>query len=75
MSRFTEGDKGSPHLKIYPMNWTALIIIGVLLAALLVFLVVRNIKDEKKFEEDMNRDYHKTKDAEGESPIDGDERL
>ena len=57
------------------MNWTALIIIGVLLAALLVFLVVRNIKDEKKFEEDMNRDYHKTKDAEGESPIDGDGRL
>jgi FtsZ-interacting cell division protein ZipA len=47
------------------MNWTVGIIIIVLLSALLVYLIWRNNKDENKFENDMNNDYKKTKDREG----------
>jgi len=47
------------------MNWIALTIFGIAAIALVVFLVVRNQKDEKDFEEQVNNDYHKTKDEEG----------
>jgi large-conductance mechanosensitive channel len=47
------------------MNWLLIIIISVVVLALVVFLVVRNIKDEKEFEEQINNDYHKTKEEEG----------
>jgi type II secretory pathway pseudopilin PulG len=52
------------------MNWTVLIIFGVLALALVIFLVVRNQKDEKEFEEQANNDYHKTKDEENDTEID-----
>lgn len=52
------------------MNWTILIIFGILAVALIIFLVVRNQKDEKGFEEQLNNDYHKTKDEEGDVEID-----
>ncbi|HMI77946.1 MAG TPA: hypothetical protein VK484_04095 [Ferruginibacter sp.] len=52
------------------MNWTVLIIFGIIALALIIFLVVRNQKDEKKFEEEANQDYHKTKDEEGDAEID-----
>jgi uncharacterized protein YxeA len=48
------------------MNWTVIIIVAVLLAALVGFLVLRNMKDEKEFEQQLNQDYHKPKDAEKE---------
>ena len=44
------------------MNWYIIIIVGVLLIALVVFLVKRNMADEKKFEEDMNQNYPHSKD-------------
>ncbi len=47
------------------MDWTALIIIGILVVALLVFLVVRNRKDEKEFESKLKNDYRKPRDNEG----------
>ncbi len=48
-----------------------LAIVALLLLALLIFMVVKNKKDRKKFEEQMNRDYKKPKEAEhGEDPDD-----
>jgi FtsZ-interacting cell division protein ZipA len=52
------------------MNWTVLIIFGIVALALIIFLVVRNQKDEKDFEKQVNNDYHKTKDEEGDVQID-----
>jgi hypothetical protein len=52
------------------MNWTVLILFGIAAIALIVFLVVRNQKDEKVFEDQLNDDYHKTKDEEGDAEID-----
>ncbi len=51
------------------MNWTVIIIVGIALIALIVFLVRRNAKDEKEFEQQQNNDYHKTKDEEGDTDI------
>ena len=38
--------------------------------SLIIFLILRNQKDEKDFEHQINNDYHKTKDEEGDSEID-----
>jgi FtsZ-interacting cell division protein ZipA len=56
------------------MNWTILIIFGVLAIVLIVFLVMRNRKDEKDFEEQANNDYRKIKDEEGDIKIDEETR-
>jgi large-conductance mechanosensitive channel len=47
------------------MNWFAIVIVAILVIALVVFLVVRNIKDEKDYEQQANQDYHHSKDVEG----------
>ncbi len=52
------------------MNWPVLILFGIAALALIVFLVIRNQKDEKKVEDELNNDYHKTKDEEGDAEID-----
>ncbi len=52
------------------MNWPLLIIFGIAAIALIVFLVIRNQKDEKEFETQLKNDYHKTKDEEGDVEID-----
>ena len=52
------------------MNWPLLIIFGIAAIALIVFLVIRNKKDEKEFESQLKNDYHKTKDEEGDVEID-----
>ena len=41
------------------MNWTVIIIVGVLTIGLIVFTIVRNQKDEKKFEQGLNNDGNK----------------
>ncbi|MGA9211838.1 hypothetical protein [Kaistella sp.] len=41
------------------MSWSILIIFGVFAIALLVFLIIRNQKDEKEFEKELNDDYPK----------------
>jgi hypothetical protein len=43
------------------MNWPLIIITGILLIGLLVFLVRRNIKDEKLLEKELKNDYPKNK--------------
>ncbi len=52
------------------MNWPVLIIVGIALITLLVFLVRKNQKDERVFEDQLNNDYHKTKDEEGDVETD-----
>lgn len=39
------------------MNWVFLVIFGIIVLVLLIFLVMRNQKDERKFEKDINTDY------------------
>jgi hypothetical protein len=46
------------------INWPVLIIVGVVFAALVIFLIVRNRKDEKVLEHELNEDYPKPKEDE-----------
>jgi preprotein translocase subunit YajC len=52
------------------MNIPVLILIGILLVALVIFLIVRNQKDKKQLEEKLNNDFHKSKDEEGDIETD-----
>lgn len=52
------------------MNWTILIIVGIAAIALIVFLVVRNNKDEKIFEDQMNNDFTKPTEEKADEEID-----
>ena len=51
------------------MNWLFLILFGFAAIVLIVFLIRRNQKDEKNFEKQLNEDYHKSKDEEGDAAI------
>jgi FtsZ-interacting cell division protein ZipA len=53
------------------MNWAVIIVVGIAAIALIIFLVIRNQKDEKDFEKQVKNDYHKTK----EDDIDTEEIL
>jgi len=55
------------------MNWFIIISVGIAVIALIVFLMVRNQKDEKIFEKQLNDNYPKTKHQEDDSPV-GDEK-
>ena len=52
------------------MNWPLLILAGIAALALIIFLVIRNQKDERKFEDQLKNDYPKSKDEEGDAEID-----
>ena len=53
------------------VDGNTLAIVAVLLLALLVFMVVKNKRDRKNFEQQMNRDYKKPNETEhGEDPDD-----
>ncbi len=41
------------------MNWTVIIVVGIAAIILIIFLVWRNQKDEKDFEQQVNNDYPK----------------
>lgn len=41
------------------MNWTVIIVVGLAAIALIIFLIMRNQKDEKEFEEAVDNDYRK----------------
>ena len=53
------------------MNWYVLIPVGIGAVALIVFLVIRNIKDEKKIVDQFKNDYRKSKDEEDDVDIEG----
>jgi preprotein translocase subunit YajC len=48
------------------MNWTIVIIVSILALGLIFFLIIRNQKDEKDFEETLNNDFPKKPDQRGE---------
>ena len=52
------------------MNIPVLILFGTLALALVIFLVARNQKDKVKLEDDLNNDFPKSKDEEGDAEID-----
>jgi hypothetical protein len=52
------------------MNWPVLILFGIAAIALIVFLIARNVKDEKEFEDKIKNDYKKPRDEEGDIEID-----
>ncbi len=52
------------------MNWPIVIFVGIAVIALIIFLVVRNNKDEKVFEEQLNSDFTKPKEESEEDEID-----
>ena len=51
------------------MNILLLIFFGIAAVGLVVFLVRLNNKDEKVFEEEMNKDFPKSKEEEGDGDI------
>ncbi|MFT3844775.1 MAG: hypothetical protein QM725_06970 [Lacibacter sp.] len=52
------------------MNIFVISITVIVCIALLVFFIVRNQKDEKKFEQQLKDDFRKSKNEEGDSEID-----
>jgi len=40
------------------MNWPLIIVLGIAVITFIGFVLRRNLKDEKGFEETINRDYH-----------------
>jgi len=40
------------------MNWPLMIVLGVAVIAFIIFVVRRNLKDEKDFEQRIKSDYH-----------------
>jgi len=53
------------------MNWTVILIVGVVVVALIFFLVKRNLKDKKDLENKIEQDYRKP----GISDIESDEKM
>lgn len=43
------------------MNWPVLIAFAIGAIVLVVFMIIRNFKDEKEFEKTLDNDYHKPK--------------
>lgn len=60
------------ELKILIMNWTAIIIVGILAICIVIFTIIRNNKDKKDLEQKLNNDYPKTIDQKGELDDDAD---
>jgi len=52
------------------MTWFVMIPIGILIVAFIIFLVVRNLKDEKEFGDQLKNDYPKIQDEEDDLDID-----
>lgn len=51
------------------MNWLILIIVGILAIALIVFLIVKNQKDERQLENQLNNDYKKRTSEENDTDL------
>ena len=51
------------------VNGTTLVIVGVILIALLLFIITKNRKDRKEFENNLNQDYKKPKEAEHDDDV------
>ena len=52
------------------MNWLILSIFGIAAAALIIFIIRRNLEDKKEFEQKIQHDYRKPKNDKGDIEID-----
>ncbi|MEP6677103.1 MAG: hypothetical protein ABJA78_18210 [Ferruginibacter sp.] len=52
------------------MNWYIIIPVAAILVALIIFLIVRNAKDEKEFEKELDHDDSKPDTEEADAPTD-----
>jgi hypothetical protein len=52
------------------MNWFIIIIVGILAISLIVYFIIRNQKDEKEFEKELDNDYPKPRNEHGDIEID-----
>lgn len=52
------------------MDWSIIIIIGLAVAGLLSFFIIRNRQDERMFRNQLNNDYRKPKEDEGDMEAD-----
>jgi len=50
------------------MDWYLIAIIGVMILALLVFVIRRNQKDKKELENKLNQDYRKPREGDVNDP-------
>lgn len=57
------------------MNYLVLIAAGIFIVVLLVFVIQRNKKDRKEFEQHLNEDYRKPADEENENDTSGNKRI
>ncbi len=51
------------------MNWLIIIPFAIAILFLLIFMIRRNMKDEKDFESQIKNDFHKAKHQEGDIRI------
>jgi hypothetical protein len=49
------------------MNWPVIIIFGIAALALIIFLIIRNQKDETDFEKQLNQNYRRPRNEEGDA--------
>ncbi len=54
------------------MNWTVIILVSIGAIALVVFLIRRNMKDESAFENQLNSNYPKPPNDNGDTPVEED---
>lgn len=52
------------------MNWLIMILFGIAAIALIIFMIRRNLKDKKEFEQKIQHDYRKPKNDNGDIEID-----
>lgn len=52
------------------MNWLLLTIFGIAAIALIIFMIRRNLKDKKEFEQKIRHDYRKPKNDKGDIEVD-----
>ncbi len=57
------------------INWTILIIVGIVIFVLLILLNISNRNDRKKLEDKLNNDYPKPKQSEGTTEEEGGEGI
>lgn len=53
------------------MNWIVLFIVVIAGLFLVIFTIIKNLKDEKDYEENLKNDFPKSLDQKGETDEDG----
>ena len=80
MITFLTTKKGTLHtftivvkmrLNMKNMNWIVLFIVVIAGLFLVIFTIIKNLKDEKDYEENLKNDFPKSLDQKGETDEDG----